>query len=35
VLNTTNAFISERDAFPHRSMGYWLPDASLTKVARC
>jgi len=28
-MYTTNAFISERDAFPHKSMGYWLPDAPL------
>jgi hypothetical protein len=31
VMHTTNAFISERDAVPHKSMGYWLPDAPLTK----
>jgi hypothetical protein len=31
VMNTNNAFISERDAFPHVSMGYWLPDAPLIK----
>ena len=29
IMHTTNAFISERDAFPHKSMGYWLPDAPL------
>jgi putative nucleic acid modification protein with dual OB domain len=29
VMHTTNAFISERDAFPHKSMDYWLPDAPL------
>jgi hypothetical protein len=23
VMLTSNAFISEREAFPHKSMGYW------------
>ena len=31
VMHTTNAFISEHDAFPHTSMGYWLSDAPLTR----
>ncbi len=34
VMHTDNAFISERDAFPHKSMGYWLPDAPLIKWDR-
>jgi hypothetical protein len=31
IMNTDNTFISERDAFPYVSMGYWLPDAPLIK----
>ena len=31
VMNTNNAFISERDAFSPGSIGYWLPDAPLIK----
>ncbi len=29
VIHAPNVFLSERDAYPHGSMGYWLPDRPL------